>query len=241
MTAIVTTWLLDLEPNQTQAAAYRTLLTADERLRVEHIRRPRDKIAFTARRAQRRQLLACWLGAAPAELVFDENEFGKPALRDAGTVRFNCSSSGGVGLCVVSRDVDLGCDIEQCNASNARTDIAERFFTPAERTALASLAPDQWLAGFFNCWTRKEALLKCLGCGLSGELDDFTVSLVPGAPPAILSHEGYAVAAFRPVAGYEAAVVARSVHPLRLGAPRWWNEPAAIAPRPLAALAGCSR
>lgn len=234
MTVTVETWLLDLRPSEAQLNEYRPLLTVQEQSRFEQIRYPRDKSAFASRRVQRRLLLASLLGAAPEELVFDHNAFGKPTLRQAGDLQFNCSSSGDVGLCIVSRGVDLGCDIERRDPLKASKAITERFFAPAERVALANLPANQWLEGFFNVWTGKEAFLKCLGCGLSGELDALTVSLAPSSPAAILSQDGFVAAAFRPLPDYQVAVVARSAERLRIEPACWWGESRGTAPQRLA-------
>ncbi|MDP9085989.1 MAG: 4'-phosphopantetheinyl transferase superfamily protein, partial [Pseudomonadota bacterium] len=163
MTALIESWLFDLQPSALELAEVMLLLSPDERLRFEQIHHLRDKVRFASRRARLRQVIASCLNVSATELVFDQGEFGKPTVRGGGDLSFNCSSSGDVGLCVVGRSVDVGCDIEVCDSSKASIEIADRFFAPSERASLASLPADQWLEGFFNCWTRKEALLKCLG------------------------------------------------------------------------------
>lgn len=219
----VKSWLFDLRPDEDRLGEYMLLLSLDERLRAEQIRYRGDRVAFVARRGQLRQMLAAYLGLAPELLFFDQNEFGKPALRDGDDLRFNTSSSGDIGLGVIARGIEVGCDIERRDPAKASIGIAERFFAPDERSALAGLPANQWLEGFFNCWTRKEALLKCLGCGLSGELSAFTVSLAPGAPATIFSHTEFVVASFRSIPDYQMAIVANSTDPLTIDPPLWWG------------------
>jgi 4'-phosphopantetheinyl transferase len=57
--------------------------------------------------------------------------------------------------------------------------IAETHFAAGERDQLRRLEPSQVDAGFFRCWTRKEAYIKALGGGLSIPLDGFEVTLAP--------------------------------------------------------------
>jgi Phosphopantetheinyl transferase len=96
----------------------------------------------------------------------------------------------------------------------AEEQIAERFFSSCEVTALRALPAGQQTEAFFNCWTRKEAYIKARGEGLSLPLDQFGVSLVPGEPAALLHTAMAADEASRwsmielaAGAGYKAALV----------------------------------
>jgi len=58
-------------------------------------------------------------------------------------------------------------------------EVADSHFSASERSQLNQLQGDAWLLGFYRCWTRKEAILKAEGVGLSRPLDSFDVSLLP--------------------------------------------------------------
>lgn len=170
-------------------AAARRLLSPDEAARADAFLRPLDRARFTAARAWLRRVLAAYLGEAPGDLAFAYGEYGKPRLaQGAGRLDFNLSHTGGYALLAVSPGFPVGADIEAVRPVEEK--IAERFFSAAEVKALGALPAPARQDGFFRCWTRKEAYLKALGCGLATPLDSFTVSLAPGAPARLLEVAG---------------------------------------------------
>src|SRR5919199_1621700 len=129
------------------------------------------------------------LRQAPPQLCFTYGRHGKPALA-TGTggvpLRFNVSHSHGLALYAITRDREVGVDVERIRPEVAQEKIAERFFSPREVTVLRALPTPLQATAFFACWTRKEAYIKATGDGLSLSLKQFDVSLAPGEPVALL-------------------------------------------------------
>ena len=123
----------------------------------------------------------------PRDLRFSTGPAGKPALADnSAGLHFNGSASGDVALLAVTGLGEVGCDVQLHSPLDpGLAQVIERF-SPAEQAALARLEPGLRATAFFDCWTRKEAFVKALGCGLSLPLHEFTVSLEPGVPAALL-------------------------------------------------------
>lgn len=162
----------------------RGLLAPDEQARAGRFRFERDRSRYIVGRALLRCLLARYVGVAPERLAFEYGEFGKPTLR--GGPWFNLSHSGSVALYAFSAAAEIGVDVELDDGDFARERIAERFFSPAEVSALRSLPLEAQPRAFLSCWTRKEAFIKARGDGLSLALDSFDVTLAPGIPAALL-------------------------------------------------------
>ena len=105
------------------------------------------------------------------DIVFEEGEFGKPFLKNLNDFHFNISHTRN-GIAVAFADSPIGIDIEKIKQDDRL--IAERFFVSDEFKYIYSSEQEQGKR-FFEVWTKKEAYIKCLGKGLSMELNSFNV------------------------------------------------------------------
>jgi len=191
-------------------------LCADERIRAERFYFEQHRQRFIVARGLLRTILGYYLGIAPDQLQFCYGSRGKPALVETpsgSTLRFNLSHSEGLALYGVTRDRELGIDIEYIRPITEMEQIAKRFFSVQENAVFCTLPTNQKLAAFFNCWTRKEAYVKAIGDGLALPLDQFDVSLAPGEPARLLAIKGdrsganyWSLQELSPAPGYVAAL-----------------------------------
>lgn len=166
--------------------ALRTL-SEDERQRAARFVLPRARTQYVLTRGTLRKLLGRLCGTDPARLTFGYGQHGKPFLATPATgIQFNVSHAGEMAAYVVTRNRQVGIDIEQRRPVREIEHIAKEFFCPAEFNELMDLDPQFREAAFFNCWVRKEAYVKAIGGSLSVSFDAFRVSLLPGQLPALL-------------------------------------------------------
>lgn len=98
-----------------------------------------------------------------------KNTWGKPVKEG---ICFNLSHSGDYVLLGVD-GIDVGCDIEQIRSVNALR-MGKIVFCENEMQQIEN-APDRTEA-FFRLWTKKEALLKCMGKGFHRQAKSVDVS-----------------------------------------------------------------
>ncbi|WP_088625583.1 4'-phosphopantetheinyl transferase superfamily protein [Oceanicola sp. 22II-s10i] len=154
-------------------------LSEDEAARAARFVFDRDRRAYILGRGRLREILGAEMGRAPAAVRFGYGAHGKPFV--TGGPWFNLSHSDGIACLSLHPSMDFGLDIEAFR--QIEDGVAERFFSATEYASLSALPSDQWTAGFFRCWTRKEAVVKAMGDGLSIPLDAFDVTLRPGDAP----------------------------------------------------------
>jgi len=207
---------LDLTTSHARALLHHTL-SADEQARAECFHFQKDREHFIVARAVLRDILSRYLNRQPDALRFRYNNYGKPFLArelSGNKLRFNVSHSYGLALYAITRDREIGIDLEHMRSDLAIEQIAERFFSPREVTMLRTLPGNMQKEAFFNCWTRKEAYIKARGEGLSTplSLDQFDVSLAPGEAAVLLrtKEEPYRWSLYKldPAPGYIAAFAA---------------------------------
>jgi phosphopantetheinyl transferase (holo-ACP synthase) len=98
-------------------------------------------------------------------------------------LKFNVSHSANMAVIAVGSEHRRGVDIERICGDIDTASLAERFFSLRKRARLQALPDHLRVPGFFACWTRKEAILKATGDGLSFPLADFSVTTHPDLNP----------------------------------------------------------
>ncbi len=112
------------------------------------------------------RILAAYLEIEPEDLEYNTLPGGKPVLAD-GSLEFNLSHSGALALVAVSRDLQVGVDLEHPRDFKNEAGMARRICCARELEHLAcATEPDELL----RLWVRKEAVVKATGEGLGNGL-----------------------------------------------------------------------
>ncbi len=225
----VRVWLTELDPGAECVDRLFAVLSPDERERAARFHFRRDAMRWIVARATLRDVLGHCVGTDPAAIAFTYGEKGKPALAGSTDIQFSVAHSAQVAAYAVTIGAPVGVDVEWLRPLDQLETIAERTFSRRECEVLRALPVELRRAGFFNCWTRKEAYVKALGEGLSYPLQQFSVSLEPGAPARLESVDGapghahgWTMEALPLQSGLAGAVVV-ATHPARVVC-EWWEE-----------------
>lgn len=97
-------------------------------------------------------------------------KFNKPYF-DGEAIKFNISHSGEIVVCAISEQLDVGIDIEYISDINLE-DFKEQM-TRYEWMEIIESGNQK--EAFFNYWSRKEAVIKAHGEGLSIPLQSFEI------------------------------------------------------------------
>jgi 4'-phosphopantetheinyl transferase len=160
--------------------AHLEILDQQERERMQRFYFAPDRARYAVAHANLRRILGGYLDQPAAGLRFHANGFGKPELHQSessSSLHFSLSHCRSIGVLAVSNGRPVGVDVEEVRP--IEPEVADMHFSASEREHLNRLQGDAWRLGFYRCWTRKEAILKAEGVGLSRPLDSFDVSLLP--------------------------------------------------------------
>jgi 4'-phosphopantetheinyl transferase len=182
-------WRVPLNQSPERTALAQVVLSSAELARAACFRFDKDRNQFVQARAALRFILSEYLRADPRMLEFSYGPQRKPALANGhadSSLRFNLSRRAGLALIAITRGREIGVDVELIRADVPCFEIAGVSFSATESAALRALPESLRVAGFYNCWTRKEAFAKARGEGLYFPLQKLDVSLTPGHPAKLL-------------------------------------------------------
>ena len=171
-------WVFDISP---QAGLLTALSDADQARAASFIH-PQDQQRYARSRAALRWVLAAQTGCPPLDLPLWVDDMGKPHLPDEMACPFNLSHSGDVAVVSIGNHQPVGVDVEPWSQQAGMLDLVDQFMSPGEQNQLKGLTTTHATACCLRAWTRKEAALKALGCGLS--LDARRVEVGLSASPA---------------------------------------------------------
>lgn len=167
-------WLAELD--EATAATAGDWLSPSEQARAARFAFARDARRYRAAHTHLRHLLRQASGLArTAELGIGAQ--GKPHLPAASSVVFNLSHSDDWALIAIGGTGELGVDIELLRPMRDVETLAEHNLSKRERRALDCLPGPDTARAFLTAWTRKEACLKAVGCGLDIAPNTFDVGL----------------------------------------------------------------
>ncbi|WP_438445409.1 4'-phosphopantetheinyl transferase family protein [Gorillibacterium sp. sgz5001074] len=153
------------------------LLNGVEKARAEAYRFQEDRTRFILGCAVSRLVLSAQLGISPELVPLDRTcsrcgrPHGRPQLPDGTGPRLSVTHSGDRVGVAFSATADVGLDVEWCRASLDVRPMAAGIVSEEEAAELEGLSPEGCRHIFYRIWTRKEALLKATGQGLSVPMD----------------------------------------------------------------------
>jgi 4'-phosphopantetheinyl transferase len=171
-------WVADHRVRPDELARHFEVLDEGERESAARFRFHKDYRRFVFGHGYLRVILGQYCGVAPGGLriarrcaVCGSGEHGKPfLLPDSGatsTIRFSYSYSDELVVVGVSNGVDVGVDVERVDGGFGWREVADTALSPGERSTLEGLDGDAAARAFYGIWTRKEAVSKTTGQGLS--------------------------------------------------------------------------
>ena len=156
-------------------------LSPEERSQAARMRVGGPLEEFTVGRGCLRLLLGVALSRSPASVVLERGLYGKPFVRvepGMDAPWFNVAHSHGVVLIGLSTVSEIGVDVEFVDQSIDLEGVAQTAFHPDEVSrVLAASTLEERVGVFYRCWTRKEALAKADGRGLTLEPTTYVAGL----------------------------------------------------------------
>ena len=158
-------WCADLVMLVPEESALAELLDENEYAEIRRLRQPQDRQWMLLRRGLRRVVLGRYLNISPALLHFERGREGKPCLSG---VAFNSSSSKNWMLLAMTRNVEVGVDVEDTTGFQFTPALAATCCNHVELGRITALPVAARAAEFLRVWTAKEAVLKLRGTGFRG-------------------------------------------------------------------------
>lgn len=146
-------------------------LSDADRQRAQRLKNVDQRRLWTETHAALHLQVALLTGSFPHHQPLTIRAGGKPVVCPPTSVHFNLADTDGCSVLAFHR-APVGVDVERISRSFDFHPIVKRYFSAADMRWLKPRQPGD----FFLLWTRKEAVLKLTGAGLTDRLSDFDVA-----------------------------------------------------------------
>lgn len=180
-------WLADLSAAKRWCGEFERVLSPDEHRRAARFHFAADRDRWVLARGILRNLIAGYLDLEPARVAFAVAPSGKPEVESLPAhrpLRFNLAHGQDRALYGFACGRELGVDLERVRPERVSPELLRNCCSPAERRRCDALPEERRREWFYALWTRKEAVLKACGAGLSAPLDRCDVLGTAGRPDA---------------------------------------------------------
>jgi 4'-phosphopantetheinyl transferase len=202
--ATVDVWFCRIDEIRDEYRRLLGFLSPDEKERADRFHFEKHHRQFVSGRGVLRTILACYLDNTPEQVRFAYTKYGKPFLEGppgSPEITFNMSHSEDLCLYAISRDRDVGIDVEHIRSDVDIEAVSASVFSQRELDEFSRVEPSLRPNAFFDLWTRKEACVKAVGGGLSIPLNSVEVAGVVE-----VHGRSWSIAGLVPSEGYIGAV-----------------------------------
>ena len=192
-----------LSPHSRLPEALAATLPPEAVANANRLRRESDRRRSLWSQYILRRLLSERTRRSARSLVFGRGSYGKPYLVNTQGPHFNLSHAGHMVAIAIAED-DVGVDIECVEHIPLEEEILRTHFAAAELAWYLAHSEAERPCAFYRLWTRKEALAKATGLGLSMPLNNSVLTAPSNR------YREWQVLSFPAPPGYIAAVAHRT-------------------------------
>lgn len=151
------------------------VLSGEEKKRADQILLQNDRDLFIISRVFLRKLLSFFLNIEAHAIQIEYNTNGKPYINSSCNLKFSISHSKNIILFGFIENSEIGVDIEYLKRKIAIDKVSEFLFSTNELIVFKNTKEELQQEKFIDHWTRKEAILKAKGSGLSIVMNEFEI------------------------------------------------------------------
>jgi 4'-phosphopantetheinyl transferase len=167
-------WTFEVE--QFEKMATSEVLSAEEKQRAAHFHFERDRLCYTVSHTLLRQVLSKYTQRAASDIEILTERNGRPYVAER-SIEFNLSHTDKLTAIAVCTS-PVGVDVERVRQVG---EPLPALIGREDAETIAHLKQSDRQVAFFQCWARKEALLKATGMGLLENLERVSVGIGPNS------------------------------------------------------------